>query len=106
MNEYTPDGWVILKVKMGQYNLYKVFGTWSGGFLEGPSWRINSGITSVREEDGCYKLYGYSGSVYNCHSYNEGVIDIHNGRVLSNYLENNINDRVVTFSEFKEEFCL
>jgi hypothetical protein len=61
---------------------YRVFATWSGGYLDGDSWKLNSGITSVTEEDGHYLFAGSSGSVYRCakHSYGStgygwGIID-------------------------------
>ena len=69
MSEYTPDNWVILKIKEGKYDkgLYKVLGGWSGGYLDGDSWRMNSGITGVEKQAHLYGFYGSSGSVYWCH---------------------------------------
>lgn len=58
----TPDKWLILKVN----DHYRVFGTWSGGYLDGDSWRMNSGITKVEEDDEHYLFTGSSGSVYKC----------------------------------------
>lgn len=69
MSEYTPDNWVVLRIKDSKYFIirYKVLAGWSGGYLQGDSWRINSGISEVTE-DGDYLLFhGYSGSVYRCH---------------------------------------
>ena len=61
----TPDRWLI--IDCGGDGLYKVFATWSGGYLDGDSWRLNSGIEKV-EGDGDYLLFhGYSGSIYKCH---------------------------------------
>ncbi len=50
--EYTPDSWVVLKVKAGKgtFPFYKVLAGWSGGYLSGDSWRINSGITRVEDD--------------------------------------------------------
>lgn len=64
--EYTPDTWVILEVQNDDKTFYKVLGGWSGGYLDGSSWRINSGITEVKEFDDHYKFYGSSGSCYRC----------------------------------------
>ena len=67
MSEYTPDNWVVLKINYKDETLHKVLGGWSGGYLYGDSWRMNSGISEVTE-DGDYLLFhGYSGSVYRCH---------------------------------------
>lgn len=65
MNEYNPDKWVIIKIN-GAENLYKVAGFWSGGYLDGDSYRINSGIEKIKEIDDAYEFYGYSGSKYIC----------------------------------------
>ena len=66
MSEYTPDNWVVLKIKEGKLDsgFYKVLAGWSGGYLDGDSWRMNSGITRVEDHETYYSFYGYSGSVY------------------------------------------
>ena len=46
---YTPDGWMIVKIT-GTNPHYRVFGSWRGGYLSGDSWRMNSGIISVKED--------------------------------------------------------
>ena len=66
MSEYLPDNWVVLKIKEGKLDsgFYKVLAGWSGGYLHGDSWRMNSGITRVEDHETYYSFYGYSGSVY------------------------------------------
>ena len=66
MNTYTPDKWVIIKITVDSENHFKVLGGWSGGYLDGDSWRINSGITKVETHDDHYIFHGHSGSVYKC----------------------------------------
>lgn len=66
MNEYRPDSWVIIKLPSDHG--YKVLGGWSGGYLHGDSWRLNSGITRIEKEGKYYMIHGYSSSVYYCHS--------------------------------------
>ena len=68
MSEYRPDNWVVLKIMLPDRDtMYKVLGGWSGSYLHGNSWRMNSGVSEVTE-DGDYLLFhGYSGSVYRCH---------------------------------------
>ena len=65
---YTPDSWVVLKVKAGKgtFPFYKVLAGWSGGYLSGDSWRINSGITLVFDREDEVHFHGESGSVYRC----------------------------------------
>jgi hypothetical protein len=61
-----PDSWVIVKIT-GPETIYKVLAGWSGSYLYGTSWQLNSGIVKV-EEDGDHFLFsGHSGSVYKCH---------------------------------------
>ena len=62
--DYRPNNWVIIKFK-GDDPHYRVLGGWSGGYLDGSSWRMNSGITRVEESDDNHlKFYGASGSCY------------------------------------------
>jgi len=66
MSQYNPDNWVVIKIN-GDDPHYRVLAGWSGGYLDGSSWRMNSGIVKV-EEDGDYlNFYGSSGSLYKCH---------------------------------------
>lgn len=68
MSDYYPDNWVVLKIKPSKdaKPFYKVLAGWSGGYLNGDSWRMNSGITSVVEENKSFEFYGESGSCYVC----------------------------------------
>ena len=65
MSDYTPDNWVIIKLK-GDDPHYRVLAGWSGGYTTGYSWRLNSGITKVEEDDHYFYFYGSSGSCYHC----------------------------------------
>ena len=62
---YKPDNWVVIKLK-GDDPHYRVLAGWSGGYTTGDSWRMNSGITKVEEDDGAYYFSGSSGSTYRC----------------------------------------
>lgn len=64
---YTPDKWVILKLKNDDQIIYKVMGGWQGGYLGNDSWRVNSGITKVEVDNDYYLFHGHSGSTYKCH---------------------------------------
>lgn len=63
---YTPDTWVIIKVTTPEEVIYKTFGGWYDGYLVGDSWRMNSGITEVIDDDDSWDFVGYSGSHYVC----------------------------------------
>jgi hypothetical protein len=66
---YLPDNWVVVKVSKG----YKVLAGWSSSYLEGSSWRMNSGITEVHEDQDHFLFHGFSGSVYACHKDRYGM---------------------------------
>lgn len=63
---YSPDKWFIVKIETQKDTFYKVFGSWSGGYLTEDSWRMNSGITKVRKTGSTFHFHGSSGSVYVC----------------------------------------
>jgi len=73
MSEYCPDKWLVIKLKYETGSHYRVFGSWYGGYLGSDSWRMNSGITSVTQDDNCYYFKGTSGSTYTCHKSSYGA---------------------------------
>ena len=84
---YTPDKWVVVKIEGGEFPLtYKVFACWHGGYLDGDSWKMNSGITKVTKEEDFYLFEGYSGSVYKCHKDTYGF-NMYGHGVLNNIIE-------------------
>ena len=62
---YNCDNWVVIKIKSDAPHYRLLVGT-SGGYLDGDSWRYNSGITKVTEDDRAYYFSGSSGSTYCC----------------------------------------
>lgn len=73
MSTYKPDRWTVLKIVTEEETLYKVFGSWGGGYLDGDSWRMNSGITHVVEDEDAFRFHGSSGSVYICGKHGYGT---------------------------------
>ena len=79
----VPHYWVVVKVTNGHDVHYRLFGTWSGGYLHGDNWRLNSGITEVTRDGDYYYFHGASGSCYKCfvnaygvaNSYGQSVLD-------------------------------
>jgi len=65
MNDYNPDYWQVVKITQptGE-SVYKLFSTWAGGYAKGDSWKLNSGITKIVEEEQYLEIHGASGSVY------------------------------------------
>lgn len=83
----TPNKWLIIKIDNVGDIFYKVFGTWSGGYLEGDSWRLNSGIDKTVYHEDSYEFQGNSGSVYICGKGGYGIAGASNYAVLETLLE-------------------
>lgn len=66
MSTYTPDKWLLVKIT-GTDPHYRVFGSWYGDFVNGDSYRLNSGIKSVTQDGNNYIFHGATGSEYICH---------------------------------------
>lgn len=62
---YVPDNWVVIFLN-GDEPHYRLLVGWSGGYLNGDSWKISSGITRVEETDSAFLFYAASGSCYAC----------------------------------------
>ena len=98
MNEYTCDNWVVIKFNTEEHGIfYKLLVGTSGGYLDGDSWRMNSGITRVEEDKECYYFYGYSGSRYRC--YKESYTLRMNNAHIWTQLQGMHDDKVEMMSE-------
>ena len=64
---YVPNRWVVLDITVGDESIKKVFAGWYGGYLDGDSWKLNSGNESEVEFDDRWEFTGASGSVYICY---------------------------------------
>jgi hypothetical protein len=84
MSDYKPDRWVMLKLTHSGKTTYKILAGWSGSYLHGSSWKLNSGCVSVTEEDDYFVFSGYSGSVYRCHKKCYGMTGL-TANVLSSF---------------------
>jgi hypothetical protein len=81
-----PDKWVVVKIGEGEDMIYKVFASWYGGYLDGDSWKMNSGITKIEETEKSFLFHGSSGSIYECNKNSYGV-NSYTGGVLNNIIE-------------------
>lgn len=71
---YQPNKWAILKISpVDKEPWYRLFAGWYGGYTEGDSWRLNSGITGVELDGNFYLVSGESGSEYKCSLSGEGM---------------------------------
>lgn len=66
MAYYEPDNWVVLKFNTDDPH-YRLLVGWSGGYTSGSSWRMNSGIVKVLDDEDFLVFIGDSGSEYACH---------------------------------------
>lgn len=98
---HTPDNWVIIEVTVRKETFYKVLAGWSGGYLDGDSWRMNSGIVSFEEDDEYYYFKGYSGSIYKCRKAMERV-KINNGGIAYRLEKEGLGKRV-DFKDVKDK---
>jgi hypothetical protein len=80
--DYAPDQWELVKIT-GTDPHYRVFGSWSGGYLDGDSWRLNSGITRCESVGDYYFFYGHTGSVYKCRKDCYGIRSPYNAAELN-----------------------
>jgi hypothetical protein len=93
MSTYSPDKWQIVKITHGDASHYRVFACWYGGYTSGDSWKMNSGITKVTEDEDFYHFEGFSGSVYVCHKECYGS-NMYGRGVLTTMMENYAKDGV------------
>ena len=75
-NNYTPDRWVVLEFSHNGEKTRKLLGGWIGGYAKADTWRMNSGITEVKDEGDFFLFSGYSGSVYKCWKQSEGMTSL------------------------------
>jgi len=96
MSGNKPDKWVVVKLldKNNTSPLYKVFGTWYGGYTGSDSWKLNSGIRSIEDTETSYIFHGYSGSKYIC-SKNESSYG------TSSYTGSVLNSIIDSVSDYK-----
>jgi len=99
----TPDRWVILKITHPDLkeSIYKVFGSWSGGYIDSDRWKLNSGIKSVEKDGDYFYFVGYSGSCYKCHKLNYGVATSYSLNKLDEILKHEGVDQLTEEEAFK-----
>lgn len=103
--DYYPDRWKIIKLSPanGDKPHYRVFASWRGGFAQGDSWKMNSGITKVEKDSDLWLFHGSSGSVYYCHAEGYGST-LYGESILGSYIkESHKPDSEVSIQELPEE---
>lgn len=102
---HTPDNWIIVKMTLpDEEPFFKVLAGWSGGYLDGDSWRMNSGIVKVEEDGDHYLFIGDSGSVYKCHKGSE-TLRMNNAGVYAQLVEKHPDwAKQIDYADFIKEF--
>ena len=87
MNTHTPDTWSILLFNSPTYGkIHKVFGAWYGGFTQGESWKLSSGMKDLVDEGDFYSSVQESGSIYQLYKNSEKLSGYHLG-ILAGWVE-------------------
>lgn len=108
---YTPDKWVLVELIAPEARHYRVLGSWFGGYLNGNSWRLNSGVKDVHaftEGKGNHNLQGYevdgeSGSMYIVYKTNYGMHTL-SASVLDAYEQQQTEDMKIRALTEEEAF--
>ena len=98
MGIYNPDKWVMVKSSQ----VVKVLGGWSGGYLDGDSWRLSSGLLRIEddpEDPNYYLMHNHSGSIYRCHKNAEGTNSV-SGYILSKLID--MGAKKISVEEFNK----
>lgn len=104
--ECSPDNWIILEITPpDEETFYKVLAGWSGGYLDGDSWRMNSGIAKIKEDGDYIDFISESGSIYHCHKDSE-TLRMNTAGIFNQVMEKWGEDvvRRVDYSDVKDKF--
>lgn len=71
----TPNSWVIIEVNHEGEQFQKILSGWSGGYLDGDSWRMSSPIKemNINIDQDYITVETDSGSVYNLRKEYQGL---------------------------------
>jgi hypothetical protein len=95
MSIYTPDRWQVVLLKSKNDSIKKVFAGWYGGYVNGDSWKLSSGIIGTKEFEDRYEFLNHSGSLYVCYKINQGMSG-YMGRIMNGWVESSKEDLSVT----------
>lgn len=106
MRTYKPDLWLLLKITgPNSEPIFKILGSWYGGFGGSNSWRLSSGCLTPEIDGDSIVWPQSSGSTYEVSLKNIGASS-YTQNVLASYIDEaekaNISLEVVEFSDFKE----
>ena len=102
MTTYTPDAWVVLEISSDDTEpIRKVLAGWYGGYANGDSWKLSSGVTNTTEYPDRYEFLNATGSLYVCYKQSQRLSGL-TGSVLEYWrnqtTENSIQIEMVEYS--------
>ena len=95
MSIYTPDRWQIVLLRNKTESIKKVFAGWYGGYVNGDSWKLSSGIIDTKEFEDRYEFLNHSGSLYICYKQNQGMSS-YMSSIMNRWVEDSKEDPSVT----------
>ena len=95
MSIYTPDRWQIVLLRNKTESIKKVFAGWYGGYVNGDSWKLSSGIIDTKEFEDRYEFLNHSGSLYICYKQNQGMSS-YMSSIMKRWVEDSKEDPSVT----------
>ena len=101
-NMTVPEKWLVIVIENPEAEepmhrvVHKVFASWDD------SWKMNSGIDRIMEDDKSVDFYGYSGSRYSCDKGSYGVSTSYAQKVLDNIIKK-ADDRGITMRVLSED---
>jgi hypothetical protein len=95
MSIYTPDRWQIVLLRNKTESIKKVFAGWYGGYLNGDSWKLSSGIIGTKEFEDRYEFLNHSGSLYVCYKTSQGMSG-YMGSIMHGWVEASKENSSVT----------
>jgi hypothetical protein len=84
---YSPGAYRVILIDTPTGQLVKLFASWSGGYLDGDSYRINSGTEVIIEEQNNYFFYGFSGSIYKLNKFTQGHLTSYSSGIYNRILQ-------------------
>jgi len=85
---FYPDEWVLIHHE-GEDEHWRLFASWRGGYLDGESWRLNSGIVRLEEDEHFFYFYSASGTCYEVTKTSYGIGSTYNMNVLLDMIQDN-----------------
>ena len=101
---YYPEAYRWLAITQSDNSVViKVFASWTGSYLYGDSWKLNSGCLRIEENEDELVVHGYSGSVYILNKYNQGRLTSFTASILDDMLTRLDGiGKLVSYDEVKE----